>query len=183
MDEQRNRQRDAREADEATRGPQLQLKLRFDEVAGDPQVDGDPLVPIEVVRVTNRDDDNVVLTSIETIMGAPNRADLTTSQFTLRPGKSYSFVSGLPTKDAADPVTGQYRWIDKVACDGTLQRQGYRVNAAFSRGRENHEFVVFCDGPHVTGATKTSAAPRRKRKKNNEQKHNRNSQHQKKKKR
>jgi hypothetical protein len=186
MDEQRNRQRDAREADEATRGPQLQLKLRFDEVAGDPQVDGDPLVPIEVVRVTNRDDDNVVLTSIETIMGAPDRADLATPQFTLGPGESYSFVSGLPAEDAANATKDQYHWLDKVICDGAIQRQGYRVNAAFSRGGKNYQFVVRCGRANTTGAVETPAATlRRKRKKIDEHKHNhkRNSQHRIKKKR
>ena len=180
-DEQRNRQREAREKEEATRGPQLQLKLRFDEVDGDSQGGGDPLVPIEVVRVTNRDDDNVVLTRIETIEGDPNGADLTTSQFTLRPGESYRFISGLPTEDAAKD---QYRWLDKVACDGAIQRQGYRVNAAFSRGGKNYQFVVRCGRAHTTGAAETPRAPApRKRKKNDERKHRRNSQHQNKKKR
>jgi len=186
-DDQRNRQRETREAEEAeeaARGPQLQLKLLFREVDGDSEVDGDPLVPIEVVRVTNRDDVNVVLTRIETTKGDPNGADLTTSQFTLGPGESYSFISGLPTEDAPDAAKDQYRWMDKVACDNTIQRQGYRVKAAFSRGGKNHEFVVRCDGPHTTSAIETPAAtPRRTRKQNDEQKHKRNSQHQIKKKR
>ncbi|MCC2627580.1 MAG: hypothetical protein K0S14_1230 [Thermomicrobiales bacterium] len=182
-DEKPNREPEEDDTEESTRGLQLQLKLSFAEVDGDSTVDDDPLVPIEVVRVTNRDDVKVVLTSIETIMGAPSKADLTTSQFTLGPKESYSFVSGLPTEDAANAATDRYQWLDKVACNGTIQGQGYRVNAAFSRGKENHEFVVFCDGPHMTGATKTAATPPRKRKKNDEQKHKRNSQHKIKKKR
>jgi hypothetical protein len=186
-DEQRNRQRDGREPrepKEAALRPQLQLKLRFSEVEGDSGVVGDELVPIEVVRVTNRDDVNVVLTRIETIKGDPNRADLTTSQFTLRPGESYSFVSGLPTEDAADATKDQYRWLDKIACDETVQGQGYRVKAVFSRGEENHEFVVRCNEGHTTGEIDTrAAAPPRNRTKNDEQNEKRNGQPQKKKKR
>jgi hypothetical protein len=186
-DDQRNRQRqdrEPRETEEAARGPQLQLKLVFRKADGDDGVDGDQLVPIEVVRVTNRDDVKVVLTRIETIKGDPNGADLTTSQFTLGPGESYSFISGLPTEDAADATKDQYRWMDKVACDGTIPSQGYKVRAGFSRGGKSHEFVVRCNEAHATGAIDTrSAATRRKRKKNGEQKHKRNSQHQKKKKR
>ena len=189
-DENRDRQREAREADEAdeaeeaeeaARGPQLQLKLLFRKVDLDSDVDGDQLVPIEVVRVTNRDDVNVELTRIETIKGPQFRADLTTSQFTLRPGESYSFVSGLPSEDAAND---QYRWLEKVTCDGAIQSQGYRINAAFSRNRQNYHFVVRCEGPHTTrGIDGPAATARGKRKKIAEQKHNRNSQHQKKKKR
>jgi hypothetical protein len=188
-DENRDRQRDAREADEADEadeaasGPLLQLKLLFRKGDPDSEVDGDPLVPIEVVRVTNRDDVNVALTRIETIKGAPLGADLTTSQFTLRPGESYSFVSGLPTEDAANAIKDRYRWLDKVACEETIQKQGYRVIAAFSRGGKNHEFVVRCEGPHTTRGIDGPATARGKRKKIDEQKHNRNSQHQKKKKR
>jgi hypothetical protein len=185
-DEQRNRQREDREAknrepNEVVHGPQLQLKLLFRKVDGDSGVNGEQLVPIEVVRATNRDDVKVVLTRIETIKGDPNGADLTTSQFTLGPGKSYSFVSGLPSGDA---TKNEYRWLDKVACDETIQGQGYRVKAAFSRGEENHDFVVRCDGPHATGAVETRAAPsRRKHTKNDAQNHKRNGQPQKKKKR
>ena len=110
--------------DEAARGPQLQLKLLFREADGDGGVDGDELVPIEVVRVTNRDDVKVVLTRIETIKGDPNGADLTTSQFTLGPGESYSFVSGLPTEDAADATKDQYRWLDKSLVTGLSRSKG-----------------------------------------------------------
>jgi hypothetical protein len=189
-EENRNRQRDAREAEEddreteePVRGPQLQLKLLFRNVDPDSEVDGDQLVPIEVVRVTNRGDDNVVLTRIETITGTSLGADLTTPQFTLLPGKSYSFVSGLPTEDAANATKAQYRWLDKVACDETIQKQGYRVKAAFSRGGKNYEFVVRCDGPHTTGGIERPATARGRHKNIDEQAHNRNIQHQKKKKR
>jgi hypothetical protein len=181
-DEQRNRQREAREADEAARGPQLRLKLIFTEADGDSGEEGDQFVPIEVVRVTNRDDVNVVLTRIETIQDAPNGADLTTPQFTLGPGESFSFISGLRPEDVADAANGQYRWLSKIVCDETLVRQGYRVKAAFSRGGKNYAFVVRCDGPRTTRAVETpAAAPPRKRKKNDEQKHKRNGQDKKKK--
>jgi hypothetical protein len=183
-DKQRNRQREAREAEEVARGPQLQVKLHFGEVDPDSGVNGDPLIPIEVVKVTNRGDVNVVLTSIETIKGASDGVGLTGSQFTLGPGDSFSFVSGLPTEDSPDATKDQYRWLDKVACDGTVQKQGYRVEAVFSRGGETHDFVVFCHGRHTTSAIATpAAAPPRKRKNNGEQKHKRSSQHQKKRKR
>ena len=152
------------EPEEEAPVPQLKLELLFSEADGDSEAPGDQLVPIEVVRATNRDDVDVVLTRIETIQESPNSADLTTSQFTLGPGESYSFVSGLPTEDAADATNDQYRWLDKIVCDETLEGQGYRVKAAFSSNDENHEFVVTCDDPHVTSVVQTqAAAPPRKR--------------------
>ena len=183
-DENRNEQRKARDADEATRGPQLQLKLRFTEADPDSGVVGDQPVPIEVVRVTNRDDVDVVITRIETIKGPTNGANLVGPKFTLGPGASYSFVSGLPSEDIADATKDRHQWLDKVMCDGTIQKQGYRVTAAFSRGGETKGFVVFCHKPRVTGAIEsaTAASPRR-RKQTDEQKRKRNSQHEKKKKR
>jgi hypothetical protein len=188
-DDQQNRQREDnetkdREPNEVVHGPQVQLKLFVRQADADSGVDGEPLVPIEVVRVTNRDDVKVVLTRIEPIKGDLNGVDLITSQFTLGPGESYSFVSGLPSEDAADAGKDKFLWVDKIACDGTIPRQGYRVKAAYSRSEENHEFVVRCNEAHATGVIDTrSAATRRKRKKNGEQKHKRNSQRQKKKKR
>ena len=152
------------EPEEEAPVPRLKLELLFSEADGDSEAPGDQLVPIEVVRATNRDDVDVVLTRIETIQESPNSADLTTSQFTLGPGESYSFVSGLPTEDAADATNDQYRWLDKIVCDETLEGQGYRVKAAFSSNDDNHEFVVTCDDPHVTSVVQTqAAAPPRKR--------------------
>jgi hypothetical protein len=186
-DEKRNRQREARDPrdpEEAPSGPQLELTLLLREADGDSTTDGNQLVPIDVVRVTNRDDVNVLLTAIETIKGAFNGAELSTPQFTLSPGESYSFISGIRTDDAANAANDKYHWLDKVACDGTIPRQGYRVKAAFSRGAESHEFVVHCHKRRVTGAIETPAATtQRARKKNDEQKRTRTIQQQKKKKR
>jgi hypothetical protein len=183
-DEKRNRQREARDPEEAPSGPQLDLTLLLREADGDSTTDGNRLVPIDVVRVTNRDDVNVLLTAIETIKGAFNGAELSTPQFTLGLGESYSFISGIRTDDAANAANDKYHWLDKVACDGTIPRQGYRVKAAFSRGAESHEFVVHCHKRRVTGAIETSAATtRRMRNKNAEQKHTRTVKQQKKKKR
>ena len=185
-DEQRDRRLAAREAEETALeealGPQLQLELLFSEADGDSEVDGDQMVPIDVVRATNRDDVDLVLTRIETIQGVINGADLTTFQFTLSPGESYLLVSGLPTEDVADAANGQYRWLNKIACDGTVAGQGYRVKAAFSRNAQNHQFAVFCDGPHVTSVVETPAVePPPKRKKNDDKKRKRNDQRRKKK--
>ena len=181
-DEKRNRQREARDPrdpEEAPSGPQLELTLLLREADGDSTTDGNQLVPIDVVRVTNRDDVNVLLTAIETIKGAFNGAELSTPQFTLGPGESYSFISGIRTDDAANAANDKYHWLDKVACDGTIPRQGYRVKAAFSRGAESHEFVVHCHKRRVTSAIETPAATtRRKRKKNDEQKRTRTIQQQ-----
>jgi hypothetical protein len=186
-DEKRNRQREARDPrdpEEAPSGPQLELTLLSREADGDSTTDGNQLVPIDVVRVTNRDDVNVLMTAIETLKGAFNRAELSTPQFTLSPGESYSFISGIRTDDAANAANDKYHWLDKVACDGTIPRQGYRVKAAFSRGAESHEFVVHCPKRRVTGAIETPAATTRPaRKKNDEQKRTRTIQQQKKKKR
>jgi hypothetical protein len=186
-DEKRNRQREARDPrdpEEAPSGPQLELTLLSREADGDSTTDGNQLVPIDVVRVTNRDDVNVLMTAIETLKGAFNRAELSTPQFTLSPGESYSFISGIRTDDAANAAHDKYHWLDKVACDGSIPRQGYRVEAGFSRGAESHEFVVHCHKRRVTGAIETPAATtRRKRKKDDEQKHTRTIQQQKKKKR
>jgi hypothetical protein len=183
-DEKRNGQRKARDADEAAGGPQLELKLVFAEADPDSGVDGDQPVPIEVVRVMNRDDVDVVLTRIETLKGPVNEANLVGSKFTLDPGASYSLVSGLPSEDIENATKDRHQWLDKVMCDGTIQKQGYRVTAAFSRGRATYEFVVFCHKPRVTGAIETPAAAQpRKRKQTDEQKQNRSSQHEKKKKR
>jgi hypothetical protein len=144
--------------------PRLKLELSFSVVDGDSEAPGDQLVSIEVVRATNRGDADVVLTRIETIQENPNSADLTTPQFTLGPGESYSFVSGLQTEDAADATNDQYRWLSTVVCDETLEGQGYRVRAAISSNDENHDFVVLCDGPHVTSVVETqaAAAPRKR---------------------
>ena len=182
-DERRNQQGDAREAKETAGGPQLHLTLHFAEVDPDSGVVGDPFVPVEVVRVTNRDDVDVVLTRIETIKGPPFGTNLAGSKFTLGPGASYALVSGLPSEDIANATKDQYRWSDKVMCDETIQKQGYRVTAAFSRGGETHEFVVFCPKTRVTGAIETAAARARGHKKNDGQKQKRNSHHEKKKKR
>jgi hypothetical protein len=168
--------------------PQLQLELLFSEADGDSDVVGDPLVQIEIVRATNRDNVNLVLTRIETIQGSVNATDLTTSQFTLSPGNSFSFISGLPTEDVADAANGQYRWLNMIACDETVAGQGYRVKAAFSRDAVNHEFVVLCDGPHITSVVETPAAvaqppppPPPQRKKKDKEKRKRHDQHRKKK--
>jgi hypothetical protein len=183
-DEKRNRQREARDPEKAPSGPQLELTLLLREADGDSTTDGNQLVPIDVVRVTNRDDVNVLMTAIETLKGAFNRAELSTPQFTLSPGESYSFISGIRTDDAANAANDKYHWLDKVACDGSIPRQGYRVEAGFSRGAENHEFVVHCHKRRVTSAIETSAATtRRARKMHDEQKHTRTSKQPKRKKR
>jgi len=171
-EEHDSRRLEAREADEVALGPQLQVELQFMQADGNSGLPGDQLVPIDVVRATNRDDVSVVLTRIETVLGTINGSDLTTSQFTISPGESYLFVSGLQTEDAADAASDQYRWMSKVACDDTVGGQGYRVKAAFSRGAENHEFIVYCNGPYVAGVVEAPAGTsRRKRKRNNHLQH------------
>ncbi len=168
-EEKRNRQLETREAAEVALGPQLELELQFSKADGDSELAGEQLVPIEEVRATNRDDVDIVLTRIETLQGSINGADLTTSQFTIGPGESYLFVSGLPTQDAADAANDQYRWLNKVACDQTVEGQGFRVKAAFSRDTENHEFMVFCDGPYSAGVTEAPPeSPSPKGKQNNQ---------------
>lgn len=180
QDKRRNQQREAREKEDEARGPQLQVTLHSRKVAPVSGGAEDPSIPIDVVRVKNSGDVKVILTRIETIKGASDGVDLTASEFTLGPGDSYAFVSGLPTEDTPDASKDQYRWLDKVACDGTVQKQGYRVEAVFSRGGETHHFVVFCRGRHTTGPVATAAAASPgKRKKHGEQKHKRSGQHQK----
>jgi hypothetical protein len=183
-DEQRARQREDRESDEAATVPQLEVRLLLRKSDPDSGGEGDSRVLIEVVRVTNRDAVDVVLTRIETIKGSSDGVDLPASQFTLAPADSFSFVSGLPTEDNPDTTKDQLRWLDKAICDGAFPKQGYRVTAAFGRGRDTHDFVVLCPRPDEAGVDETLAAtPSRKRKKNGEQKHKRSGQHQKTKKR
>jgi hypothetical protein len=102
-------------------------------------------IPTEVVHVTNRDDVSVVLTRIETLQEGLGEADLTTSQFTLTPSKSYSFVAGLNTENAG---ISEYRWFNKVVCERNVAGDGYRLMAAFSRDAKNYEYVVLCDRRH-----------------------------------
>jgi hypothetical protein len=131
------------------------------------QITHENAVPIEVVRATNHDDVNIVLTRIETIEGLNGGADLTTSQFTLSPGDSYLFVSGLTTVDAG---SDEYRWLDHLICDDTTADQGYRLYAAFSPDAKNYEFTVRCDKASNARSTKSQAETSRpKRKRNNKQ--------------
>jgi hypothetical protein len=164
--------------------PRLKLELQFSEANGDGELAGAQMVPIEIVRATNHDDVDVVLTRIESIENTVLGVDLTAPQFTLGPGDSYSFVSGLPTEEVAHAGKDRFQWLDRIACDGSIEREGYRVRAAFSRGQENREFVVFCPRPQAARAIATPAAtPRRKRKKHDEPRDRPNSQQQKEKKR
>jgi hypothetical protein len=56
--------------------------------------------------------------------------------------------------------------MSKVVCIESGTGQGYRLKAAFSRDAENHEFIVYCDGPFVAGVvdtpSKTSGAKRKR---------------------
>jgi hypothetical protein len=139
--------------------PHLKLELQFSEVDSN---------PIEVVRVTNRDDFNVVLTRIETIQGSIDGVDLLPpSQFTFAPGESYSFVSGLTPQD---PASDQLRWKNDLVCDDAEVGQGYRVKAAFSPDTTNYEFTVRCDKARAATAADTSSKKSSgKRKRNNRQ--------------
>jgi len=183
-DERQSQQGDDHAAPEEALIPQLQLKLLFHDFDLPGGVGEESLIPIEVVRVTNRDDVDVVLTRIETIKGPPIEANLPASKFTLGRGASYAFVSGLPSDDIANATKDRYQWLDTVICDEATQKQGYRLTAAFSPGGETYDFVVYCHGRRVTGAVKrAAAAPPRGRNKTDAQKHKRNSRHEMKKKR
>jgi hypothetical protein len=159
--ENRNRELQAREAAEIALGPQLELELQFGEEQGE---------PVDIVRVTNRDDVNIVLTRIETIQGSIDGSDLTTPQFTIGPGDSYLFVSGFQAEDAADADNDKFNWSDQDACGQPVAGQGYRVKAAFTRDAENHEITVNCAGPYIVGVAATpKAKPGRKPNRNNQQ--------------
>ena len=159
-DERRDRQREARDAAEVALGPQLEIELQFSVEQSS---------RIDIVRATNRDDVNIVLTRIETIQGSTDGSDLTTPQFTIGPGESYLFVSGFQAEDAADADNDEYHWSNQDACGQSVAGQGYRVKAAFSRDSVNHEFIVYCDGPFTVGVADAPAkAPRGKGKRNNQ---------------
>jgi hypothetical protein len=166
--EKRNRQLEAREAAELALGPQLQLELILSN-EDDSKTTNDPTkVPVETVKVTNLDDVNIVLTRIESLLAPKDGISLTTSpsRFTLVPGESYFFVSGLTTADATDQ---RFDWTTAIACNGS-PGAGYLVKAAFSVNAENHDFAVLCEGSRTASYVDTPAeAPRRKRKRNNQQ--------------
>ena len=149
--------------------PRLRVELRFDEADGDSEMPEDQMVPIEVVRVTNRSDVTVLLTRIETIPGDIGRSDLTTSQFTLGPTKSYSFVSGLPTEDAEDADNSHFQWLSNTICNDQVNGQGYRLMAALSLGTKNYGFTILCDKARGAGGVVTASDPPRKRKRNDQQ--------------
>jgi len=133
--------------------PRLKVELQITEDNSD---------PIEIVRATNHDDFNIVLTRIEPIQGLNNGVSLTGDEFTLGPGKSYLFVSGL-TGDAP-PGSGQLRWLSEVICDDPVADQGYRLSAAYSPDAKNYGFTVYCDkASEARGAKSQAETSRRKR--------------------
>jgi hypothetical protein len=162
LDTKRSAQRlrkDERKADRTARRslrPRLKVELLFKQVGS---------VRTEVVKATNRDDVDVVLTRIETLQDGLGEADLTTSQFTLVPGKSYSLVSGLIPADAGD---SEYRWSDTVVCDGVVTGDGYRLTAAFSRDEKNYGFIVRCGRARSAGAEETPSTTSRSKRNNHQ---------------
>ena len=152
------------------RRPQLRVELQFKQVDGDSETVGDQLVLIEVVQVTNRGDADVVLTRIEPIEGNFPGADLTTSQFKLSRGKSYSFVSGLHVADAG---SDEYRWMDKVICNDGVTGQGYRLSAASSLDTRNYSYTVLCTRGRAAEAAETTSETSRDKKMRNDPQHKR----------
>jgi hypothetical protein len=169
--EKRNRQLEAREAEEAALGPQLQLDLVLSEEDDPKTTTTDDEVFVDTVKVTNLDDVDIVLTRIESVLAPKDGISLTTSpsRFTLAPGESYFFVAGLTT---ADPTDARFDWTTEVACEEIPSPgAGYLVKAAFSVNADNHNFAILCGGPptvsFVDAPAETSG---RKRKRKNQQK-------------
>jgi hypothetical protein len=94
------------------------------------------------VKVTNRDTVNVVLTRIEPKLDPASGTPLTTPQFTLAPGKSCLFISGL---SPAEPTVDEFRWFSQRICPTNDSGDGFLVKAAHSSNSANHDFVILCD--------------------------------------
>jgi hypothetical protein len=156
------------EAAEVALGPQLQLELVVSQEE-DSKTTEVKDVQVETVKVTNFDDVNIVITRIESLLAPKDGLSLTTSpsKFTLIPGKSYYFVSGLKSADATND---RFDWTEAIACD-TSPGAGYLVKAAFSVNEENHDFVILCEGSRTASYVETpEETSGRKRKRNHQQK-------------
>ena len=135
---------DAATAAKTALGPRLQLELFTD---GTTQVaEGEPEVPVETVKVTNRGDVRVKMTRIESILSPGDFSSLTTTQFDLDPGESYLFYSGVNI----DATSTEFGWLDKFVCSVDDIGDGFLIKAAFSSNAANHDFTILCDGPRIT---------------------------------
>lgn len=156
--EQQNRRDDRQFARDERRGPRISVEF----------LPPEGQITFETVKVTNRDDVDVALTWIESFPRASATAELTLSVFTLDPGDSYRFASGLQTGEA---TANRYDWSNSLICD-TEGETGFLVRAGFSStSAENYEYVVLCDGSRPRSAGRGG---RKKRKRNRNGGNNKN---------
>jgi hypothetical protein len=143
-----DRRDDRRLARDLRRGPKLRLTLAQ---AGTEN---------ETVRVTNQDDQGLVLSEIASYL-FPSNNFLFTPPHALGVGESLLFLSG-GTVDGV--IAGnKLRWNDRQICD--TPGDGFVVTAGFSSGSENHESIILCDrsDPNSRG----NGRPRKKKRKQN----------------
>ena len=149
--------------------PKLQLELFLTLADVEGEEDG---TVIETVKVTNQDTVNVVLTRIEPKLDPSDGTPLTTPEFTLGPGKSYLFVSGLPVVDA---TADRFRWWEPLICSSDVSGDGFLVKAAHSSNSANHDFVILCDAAVSLSTVEaaqiaTTPVPRKRKHDNDERK-------------
>jgi hypothetical protein len=155
--EKEGRRDDRRLARELRLGPKLRLTL------------AQPGTENETVRVTNQDDQSVVLSEIASYLFPANNF-LFTPPHVLGLGESLLFLSGGSVDSAI--LGNKLRWNSRQVCD--TPSDGFVVMAGFSSSSENHEFVILCDGSEP-GADGGNGRPRKKkRKKNGGNNNNRN---------
>jgi hypothetical protein len=144
--EQQSRRDVRQERRELRRGPRLRLTL------------SQPGTENETVRVTNQDDETVVLSEIASYLFPANNF-LFSPVHSLGIGESLLFLSGGALEAEVDG--NRLRWNNREVCD--TEGDGFVITAGFSSSSDSYESTILCDGSNPGGNDK----PRRKKRKNN----------------
>jgi hypothetical protein len=127
------------------------------------------LTGTETLSIRNRDDSNVLLVKIESVLQPRNNS---ATNRAVSPGSSFSSYSGI-SDDISDD--DELTWINQLICSGTAGA-GFRVTIGANADSVNQQYVVLCDGPSVVTVNEPPlamplamplATPKRKRKRNN----------------
>ncbi|MGH2616170.1 MAG: hypothetical protein ACRDJC_13080 [Thermomicrobiales bacterium] len=152
-DELQDRRDDRKLNREERRGPRLAIDL----------FNAGGIDPVETVRVTNRDDVDIILNKIDSLP-PPGHGTEITNGYRLEPGNSFLFLSEsegtLPSIDG-----NRLRWSPpSPICSSSVPDDGFLITAASSSDSENHEFTILCDGSTGGGNGKNPRRKKRKRK-------------------
>jgi hypothetical protein len=145
--EQQLRRDDRQEARQLRRGPRLELELFL------PTND----TSVEILKVTNRDDEIIVLSRIESL--PPVHSIEVTPEQSLAVGEAFLFVSGGPSSEQG--IKGnRHGWSTTRICDDF---EGITVHAARSVNSVNHQRTISCEDSTVGGSPDRRKKRRRKR--------------------